>query len=55
METRYDLVFEGKISDNCSPGDARRNLAKLLRREPNEIDFPNVPSVAIALAVPRTV
>lgn len=38
METRHDLVFEGKISDNCSPEDARRNLAKLLRREPNEIE-----------------
>lgn len=38
METRYDLIFEGKISDNCSPEDARRNLAKLLRRELNEIE-----------------
>lgn len=38
MEPRYDLIFEGKTSDDCSPEDARRNLAKLLRREPGETE-----------------
>lgn len=38
METRYDLVFEGQISADYSPEEARRNLAKLLRREPHEVE-----------------
>ncbi len=38
MDARYDLIFEGRIADGCSPQDARRNLAKLLRREPDQIE-----------------
>ncbi len=38
MDTRYDLIFEGRIADGCSPQDARRNLAKLLRQEPDQVE-----------------
>ncbi|MDG4554154.1 MAG: hypothetical protein P9E24_07895 [Candidatus Competibacter sp.] len=38
MQTRYDLLFQGQIASDCSPEDARRNLARLLRREPAEIE-----------------
>lgn len=38
MDTRYDLIFEGRIADSGSPEDARRNLAKLLRQEPDQVE-----------------
>ncbi len=38
MDNRYDLIFEGRIADGCSPEDARRNLAKLLRRESDQLE-----------------
>lgn len=38
MDTRYDLIFEGRIADGYSPEDARRNLAKLLRQEPDQVE-----------------
>lgn len=38
METRYDLLFQGQIAPNFSSEVAKRNLAKLLRREPAEIE-----------------
>lgn len=38
MDTRYDLIFEGRVADGYSPEDARRNLAKLLRQEPDQAE-----------------
>ena len=39
MDMRYDLIFEGRIADGCSLQDARCNLAKLLRQEPDQIEM----------------